>query len=280
MKRSRLMLVLSLLLCLGALRPCSRRHKALRLLVWRVPRRRRVGRGPRRGRGRRRIYLCGGLDRLGGFPRHAGAYRSPAAMTTSLCSRDPATRAGLPRRSSAATGAERAWAMAVDGAGSAYVVGAPSRATGPPRWAWDRSYGSAGDAFAAKLSPSGAALGVQHLPPARRADEEARAVAVDAPGAAYAPAGPTRAPFPHGRASTARTKRLGCLCDQESTATGADWLTAAMWLAAGRQAHGSRGCGPERYVAGWTNARILPDDAGRFQRGERRQRRRLVVKIG
>ena len=105
-------------------------------------------------------YVTGVTERSG-FPTTPGAYDTSYnggwdAFVTKL-----APSGGALDYSTYLGGSDldRAWAVAVDSAGSAYVTGeTPSTDFPTTPGAWDRTYGGFTDAFVTKLAPSGATL--------------------------------------------------------------------------------------------------------------------------
>jgi len=94
------------------------------------------------------------------------------------------------------SGDDRAWGIAVDGSGSAYVTGSARSTNFPTMSAYQGSHGGGvTDAFVTKLAPSGSSL-VYSTYLGGTADDGALAIAVNAAGNAYVAGSTTSTNFP------------------------------------------------------------------------------------
>ena len=165
------------------------------------------------------------------------------------------------------SGDDRAWAIAVDAAGCAYVAGETWSANFPRTFNFSHSAGNL-DAFLIKLNAAGTAvLYATYFGGASR--DSARGVAVDAAGNAYVTGSSSSADFPT-TSGAYRTSPAG-LDDAfvvKLNATGSSLLYATLLGGAGSDlptgiAVDSSG---NAYIAGYTNSLSFPVTTGAFQK--------------
>jgi hypothetical protein len=166
------------------------------------------------------------------------------------------------------TGADSAWAVAVDSAGAAYVVGETWPVSFPKTFTIPNSSGGNGDAFIMKLNPSG--TGVLYATYfGGKARDSARGVAVDSAGNAYVTGFTNSSDFP-ATAGAYRSPSLG-LADAfaiKVNAAGSALVYSALIGGAGSDYATGIAIDPSgsAYIAGYTSSVAFPVTASGFQK--------------